>query len=602
MKRILKISLIFLLTILIAIFSSNKALATDEIASGKCGDNITWSLNRNGTLKISGEGKMYGYHDTGTNVTESPWAKYQTQVKEVVFEGNIKSIGDHIFEYNTNITNIVLPATTERIGIRAFAECTNLKSITIPDKIARVLEMSFYKCTSLKNVTLKSKIMYLYKYAFGECTSLESITFDSEHVWIEDDESVISPSATMIGYKDSGVDNYARYYGRTFKNIRTGEITKIKITPQSFLNCLPTTNVKPIGVTSIEGYTKSLESEELNYKTSFCNDKQTENETYKAIKAKVDELIKNCSTDTQKAKAITLWVIQNMNYQSMYVTPAKIESIYKVFNTLTGSCESYTMLENYMLYLCGIPTATVTDLTHEWTAAYVDGKWVYIDATGGIYGSNRKPLRLIYSYNGKAYVIDDPTKAEKVVAVLKEVPFDDVKTVDWYYLAVKDMYDKKYMSGTTSKTFSPSSKVTRGMLVTILHNMENKPYVSGKSKFSDVQNSKDYYYVAIKWAAKNNIVSGYSNGKYGPNDPITREQLAVILNNYCKYKKKYKATTANLSSFKDKNKISSYAKWGMNWAVGNKIINGSNGNLNPQGTATRAETAAMISNYCKIMK
>ena len=117
-----------------------------------------------------------------------------------------------------------------------------------------------------------------------------------------------------------------------------------------------------------------------------------------------------------------------------------------------------------------------------------------------------------------------------------------------------------------------------------------------------MQNTNEYYYVATKWAAKNNIVNGYSNGKFGPNDLITREQLAVILNNYCKYKGKYKAVTANYAGFKDSNKISSYAKWGMNWAVGNKIINGSNGNLNPQGTATRAETAAMISNYCKIIK
>ena len=71
---------------------------------------------------------------------------------------------------------------------------------------------------------------------------------------------------------------------------------------------------------------------------------------------------------------------------------------------------------------------------------------------------------------------------------------------------------------------------------------------------------------------------------------------------YCKYKGKYKAVHADFTKFKDSNKISSYAKWGMNWAIGNKIINGSNGKLNPQGTATRAEAAAMLSNYCKSVK
>ncbi len=183
-----------------------------------------------------------------------------------------------------------------------------------------------------------------------------------------------------------------------------------------------------------------------------------------------------------------------------------------------------------------------------------------------------------------------------------ELPFADVKKGSWYYNAVQFAYNRKIMSGTSSKNFSPDVKISRGMIVTMLHNMENRPYVAGTSKFSDVKNTSDYYYVAVKWASKNNIVSGYSNGKFGPNDLITREQLAVILNNYCKYKGKYKAVHADFTKFKDSNKISSYAKWGMNWAIGNKILNGSNGKLNPQGTATRAEAAAMLSNYCNVIK
>ncbi len=128
--------------------------------------------------------------------------------------------------------------------------------------------------------------------------------------------------------------------------------------------------------------------------------------------------------------------------------------------------------------------------------------------------------------------------------------------------------------------------------------MEGKPKVTGTSKFSDVQNKNMYYYSAVLWASSNKIVNGYSNGKFGANDNITREQLAVMLSNYCKYKGKYKATNANYSKFSDSGKISGFAKTGMNWAVGHKIVNGSNGKLNPQGTATRAEAAAMIYNYC----
>ena len=157
--------------------------------------------------------------------------------------------------------------------------------------------------------------------------------------------------------------------------------------------------------------------------------------------------------------------------------------------------------------------------------------------------------------------------------------------------------------GYNTTTFAPNDKITRGMLVTILYRMEGSPKVTAAPKFSDVQNTKEYYYNAVNWAVANNIVSGYSDpknkGKFGPDDNITREQLAVILNQYCKYKGKYKAVKADYSQFTDSGKISEFAKWGMNWAVGSGIINGSKGKLNPQGTATRAEAAAMLSNYCK---
>ena len=180
--------------------------------------------------------------------------------------------------------------------------------------------------------------------------------------------------------------------------------------------------------------------------------------------------------------------------------------------------------------------------------------------------------------------------------------FDDVAKNEWYYNAVKYVYEHKIMSGINSSTFAPDQKLTRGMIVTMLYNMENHPSVKGTSKFADVQNKNVYFYNAVVWASNNNIVSGYANGKFGPDDNITREQLATILYNYCRYKGKYKTVYADYSKFTDSNKISSFAKWGMNWAVGHKIVNGSNGKLNPQGTATRAEAATMISNYCNTIK
>ena len=144
------------------------------------------------------------------------------------------------------------------------------------------------------------------------------------------------------------------------------------------------------------------------------------------------------------------------------------------------------------------------------------------------------------------------------------------------------------------------------MLVTILYRMEGSPKVTTVSKFSDVQNTKEYYYKAVNLAAANNIVSGYSDpknkGKFGPDDKITREQLAVILWKYSRYKGKYNAVKTDFSKFSDSAKISEYAKNGMNWVLGVGVMHGSGGKLNSHETATRAEAAAMLSNYCKNVK
>ena len=163
---------------------------------------------------------------------------------------------------------------------------------------------------------------------------------------------------------------------------------------------MPTKNLKPIDVSSVIGYSFN-EYGDRNYKTAFCFEKQIDNSTYKAIKAKVDELIKNCKTDEEKAKAITEWVHLNIDYQGYYGASADINRIYKIFTELRGSCEEYTMLENYMLYLCGIPTGIATNLTHEWTVAFINGKWVPIDATGGIYNRAINPYTICYAYEGK---------------------------------------------------------------------------------------------------------------------------------------------------------------------------------------------------------
>ena len=188
---------------------------------------------------------------------------------------------------------------------------------------------------------------------------------------------------------------------------------------------------------------------------------------------------------------------------------------------------------------------------------------------------------------------------DTTVKVLAKLPFKDVSVNDWYYNAVKYTYFNKIISGYNSTTFAPNDKVTSGMIVTILYRMEGSPNNDGKSRFTDV-NSSEWYAKAVKWAVNNGIVHGYDGtNRFGPNDNIIRQDLAGILRNYAKYKKKNVNVTANLTKFKDYKKVDSYANASVQWAVGKGVITGNtDGTLAPKGNATRAEAAAMIQKYC----
>ena len=179
------------------------------------------------------------------------------------------------------------------------------------------------------------------------------------------------------------------------------------------------------------------------------------------------------------------------------------------------------------------------------------------------------------------------------------IPFTDVPSTAWYANAVKYTFNNKIISGYNNYTFAPNDKLSRAMIVTNLYRMEGSPNNDGKSSFSDVA-SNTWYSKAINWAQSNKIVNGYGGtNKFGPNDNVTRQDLAGILRNYARYKNKDITPTGDLTKYKDYKNISSWAVASMKWAVGKGVITGNtDGTLKPKGTATRAEAAAMIQKYC----
>ena len=238
--------------------------------------------------------------------------------------------------------------------------------------------------------------------------------------------------------------------------------------------------------------------------------------------------------------------------------------------------------------------ATVT-VTASPSKGYVVDAVKVVDKDGKDVAVTGKDGKYVFTMPGSAVTVTGTFKAETPAPVA--LPFTDVKSGNWFYDAVKYAYAQGLMTGTSATTFAPNGTMNRAMIVTVLYRLEKSPAVTGASKFTDVP-AGQWYSDAVAWAAANKIVNGYDETTFGPMNAVTREQMAAILFRYEQVKGLENVTLEeNLNRFPDQNKISAYAIPALQWAVGQKIINGNaDGTLDPTGTATRAQVAQIFTN------
>ncbi|MDR1439928.1 MAG: S-layer homology domain-containing protein, partial [Clostridiales bacterium] len=210
------------------------------------------------------------------------------------------------------------------------------------------------------------------------------------------------------------------------------------------------------------------------------------------------------------------------------------------------------------------------------TASLPDGSSVRIPQGNVIFEDADTPLGFAYRY---------------------ENPFIDVADGDWFYGNVQHAVENELFNGTSPTEFSPNGTMTRAMTVTVLYRMEGQPRAAGASPFADVP-AGQWYSDAIAWGAANGIVLGFTETRFGGDEPVTREQIAAILQRYAAYKGDAAGEEADIGSFADAADVSGYALGAVRWSVAGGLIAGrENNNLAPQGNATRAEVAAIIQRY-----
>jgi|GEM_PF-2528335 len=229
------------------------------------------------------------------------------------------------------------------------------------------------------------------------------------------------------------------------------------------------------------------------------------------------------------------------------------------------------------------------------------GVW-YLNSAGELeklectYDSKTKTVSFTLTHLS-LYVVGNDTSDGPAPAWVN--PFNDVKESDWFYESVKFAHQNGLFSGTSATTFTPNGTMTRGMMVTVLWRL-NGSLTASNAGFADVA-AGQWYTEAVSWAYANGIVSGVGGNLFAPNDEITREQMAVMLNNYAKFINA-ELPKNRVGVFADDDKISSWAKEAVNAMYAAEILNGKGANgFDPQGKATRAEVAQMFKNFMRFV-
>ncbi|MDD3349395.1 MAG: InlB B-repeat-containing protein [Eubacteriales bacterium] len=253
----------------------------------------------------------------------------------------------------------------------------------------------------------------------------------------------------------------------------------------------------------------------------------------------------------------------------------------------------------------GGQSIALTKLAAKAAAPFTDGTY-YLDLTNEqiyVYASQFSTYAVTYtglSGGGGGGGGGTSVLPVAIDTVDSSLPFVDVPETHWAREAIAWASENGLFSGTSATTFGPAISTTRGMVVSVLWRMEKEPLVTKDNMFADVL-ADAYYGKAVDWANENGVVEGYGNDLFGPNDTITREQMAAILYRYAEFKGYDVSKRMKLDSFTDGSKTTGYAQPAMEWAVANNLISGKGNNiLDPNGNATRAEVTIILMQFLEL--
>ena len=480
------------------------AKATDEI--GTCGENLTWTLDEDDTLTISGTGDMYN------NYYRFPWNNLN--IKKVILTDGVTSIGDYAFSGCDSLTSVSIPNSVTSISRYAFSNCSSLISITIPNSVTNISEGVFNYCSNLKNISIPNSVTNIDGYAFYNCSSLTSIS---------------------IPNKVTNIGGLAFYECSSLTSLSIPSSVK-SIGNWAFSRCTNLTNL------SIYNGVSNIGESAFSYCSSL---------TKLSIPSSVTDISRsafyNCSSLTSVS-------IPN---SVTYIRDSTFNGCTNLMNVSIPN--SVTNIESFAFNDC----SSLTDVYYGGS----EKKWNRI--TIGNYNTYLLNATIHYNYNVSPFVdVQDPnsycydavlwavengitngydethfapdrscTRAQIVTFLWRAAgspepssnnnPFTDVKDGP-YYKAILWAVEKGITKGTTATTFAPNAACTRAQIVTFIYRAAGEPQIQNSTNpFTDVKGGA--YYKAILWAVENGITKGTTATTFAPNATCTRGQGVTFL-------------------------------------------------------------------------
>ena len=568
-----------------------------------------------------------------------------TSLTSVVIPDSVTSIGDGAFRVCTSLAGVTIPDSVTSIGESAFSGCTGLISVTISDSVTSIDIYAFKNCTSLTgiwvdennpnyssdekgvlfnkdkteliqypggyagdytipdsvtsignsaffhtsltNMTIPESVTSIGYFAFGDCAGLQSVCFlgdapatffeNAFKVWDEEAETLINiPGLTLYyieGKEGWTSPTWKGYPTATWMPVHEHSYTDTVIAP----TCTEqgyTVHTCKCSDSYIDTYIDALGHDYGDWtqtKAPTCTEKGAEKRT-----------CSRCDTfETREIDALGHTEVVDA------AVPATCTEAGKTEGKHCAACNTVLVAQKKIPALghdfgdwtqTKAPTCTEKGAEKRACSRCDTFETREIDALGHKYE------------NGVCVQCGEKDPNEQ-----PNIEFVDVPQKAWYVEAVNYAVQNGLMNGVGNDQFNPEGSMTRAMLVTVLWRYEGEPE-AGKNTFSDVPNGQ-WYTNAVAWAAENGIVGGVGNNRFDPDGEITREQMATILFRYAEKKGIDTSKHGSLNIFSDEKQLSAYAKDAVQWAVAEQIINGSDGKLLPQGSATRAQVATILMRF-----